>query len=78
MGITGYHLKSVSPVYKQQLTHQNISGQFIAVDIAVVPKSLLHMQKIEMNALQSLAFPKFINQYLQDEATSNTWQPLLF
>jgi len=78
MGITGYHLKSVSPVYKQQLTHQNISGQFIAVDIAVVPESLLHMQKIEQNALQSLAFPKFINQYLQNEAVSKSRQPLLF
>jgi A/G-specific adenine glycosylase len=78
MGINEYHLESVSPVYKQQLTHQNLSGQFIAVDISVIPESLLHMQKIEQNALQSLAFPKFINQYLQDEADSKAWQPLLF
>lgn len=64
-----YSIESISAVYKQQLTHQTIVGQFIRI------KS---KQKIEVNgyervtleALKDLPFPKFISNYLKDKSVS--------
>ncbi len=60
---------SVSGVYKQQLTHQTICGQFIHVKLnkrlPVTGYELLDKKEI-----CSLPFPKLINQYLQDKTVS--------
>ncbi len=58
-------LISVSPLQKQQLTHQLIKGQFIKVQLAEIPKTLAHYEWVTIGDLQKLAFPKFINQYLE-------------
>jgi A/G-specific adenine glycosylase len=58
-------LISVSPLQKQQLTHQLIKGQFIRVKIAAIPKTLAHYEWVNNSDIHTLAFPKFINQYLE-------------
>ncbi len=59
-------LVSVSPLQKQQLTHQLIKGQFIRVTLSIIPKTLAHYEWVDVNSLSELAFPKFINQYLNE------------
>ncbi|MBC7650431.1 MAG: NUDIX domain-containing protein, partial [Deinococcales bacterium] len=58
-------LISVSPLQKQQLTHQLIRGQFIKVELSIVPTILQNYQWVDIKQLPTLAFPKFINQYLE-------------
>jgi len=62
-----YEFVSVSQLYKQQLSHQLIAGQFIRVKV----KKLFSKNNPEMNSwvwpsknkLKNYPFPKFINQY---------------
>jgi A/G-specific adenine glycosylase len=54
----------ISEVSVQQLTHQQIKGQFIKVKLKKIPKSLEHYQWQAIDKIKLLAFPKFINQYL--------------
>ena len=65
LGVKRYHLRHTSPLFKQQLTHQNLQGQFFVVQLESLPKSLRHFEKINMNDIASLAFPRFINSYLE-------------
>jgi A/G-specific adenine glycosylase len=67
LGIESIELLSVSPLQKQQLTHQQIKGQFIKVQIASIPQNLTAHQWQPMDKLSALAFPRFINQYLNNE-----------
>jgi A/G-specific adenine glycosylase len=58
-----YDIVSVSPLYKQQLSHQLIAGQFIHIKLNTLPilkKDWLWMRK---NKISKYAFPKFINEY---------------
>jgi A/G-specific adenine glycosylase len=65
LGIKKYLLQHTSSIFRQQLTHQNIQGQFFVVQLERLPKSLLHFKKIKMNDAALLAFPRFINSYLE-------------
>ena len=60
-----YELISVSPLYKQQLSHQLIAGQFIKLKLKKKPaeKNWMWLSKSE---LKKHAFPQFINQYLKE------------
>ena len=65
MGILEYEVKQITHIFKQQLTHQNIEGQFIIVALKTIPESLKYLTKIDISGLHKFAFPKFINQYLE-------------
>lgn len=65
LGIVTFKVRNVSPILKQQLTHQHIKGQFITIDLKSVPASLQTFKRCKTSELSQLAFPKFINQYLQ-------------
>lgn len=54
----------ISAMYSQQLTHQQIKGQFIKIHLQKIPDSLMQYQWLPVNKIKKLAFPKFINQYL--------------
>jgi A/G-specific adenine glycosylase len=60
-----YKVMFISPLFKQQLTHQLISGQFIRVKL----KARLNLNKdlrwVTKKQLDKFAFPNFINQYLK-------------
>lgn len=65
LAIEQYELEDISAVYKQLLTHQKLQGQFISIRLITIPKSLEHLQTIKKTGLDKLAFPKFINQHLE-------------
>ena len=60
-----YKVMFISSLFKQQLTHQLISGQFIRVKL----KARLNLNKdlrwVTKKQLDKFAFPNFINQYLK-------------
>ncbi|MEO5781793.1 MAG: A/G-specific adenine glycosylase [Ginsengibacter sp.] len=60
-----YKIESISEVYKQQLTHQTINGQFINISVKS-PLDLNTYQLISPGKIEQLAFPKFITTYLKD------------
>lgn len=65
LGVTRISLVNVSATQKQQLTHQLIKGQFIRVTLDAIPKILQDYEWLLSSDLPGLAFPKFINQYLE-------------
>lgn len=64
IGIGNAAIQQVSPLFSQQLTHQQIKGQFIRVTLSSIPPFLSHYEWREANRLKELAFPKFVNSYL--------------
>jgi A/G-specific adenine glycosylase len=60
-----YEVLNVSPLYKQQLSHQFISGKFIVVELKKKPKAdgWLWVEKTRIN---NFAFPRFIRFFLKD------------
>lgn len=65
MGISTFEVEHISSAFKQQLTHQNLEGRFITIKLDSIPASLKHYKSINISDLQTIAFPKFINQYLE-------------
>jgi A/G-specific adenine glycosylase len=61
----GIVIKGISEVYRQQLTHQTIIGQFITIEITTIPSSLKGYELIKMTAVKQYPFPKLITAYLQ-------------
>ncbi|MEO5944011.1 MAG: A/G-specific adenine glycosylase [Ferruginibacter sp.] len=59
-----YSLVNVSPFYKQQLTHQTIHGCFIHIKLDK-KISIPAFKLLDKKSAAKLAFPKFINSYLQ-------------
>ncbi len=68
MGITGATIDNISASQKQQLTHQTIHAIFIKTDIAATSKDRLPAEGWKpVTAMEQLAFPRTINDYLQVE-----------
>jgi A/G-specific adenine glycosylase len=61
-------VRFISPLQKQQLTHQEIKGQFIKVGLKSIPENLEHYAWVDSKKLKKLAFPKFINLFLDNES----------
>jgi A/G-specific adenine glycosylase len=68
LGITDSSIINISTCYKQQLTHQTLSGKFVTVQLQSVPVTLQSFQRLTKKELSLIPFPKFINQYLQENA----------
>lgn len=66
-----YEIIAGSPLFKQQLSHQLIAGKFIKIKL----KRKLSMNEniiwVTNKGLKKFAFPKFINQYLDNEKTQS-------
>lgn len=65
IGKQSYTIVSISKIYRQQLSHQFINGQFIVVAVKKELPQLKEYALIEKNKLKQLAFPVLINKYLQ-------------
>lgn len=65
LGIDDALIIKISPVMVQQLTHQQIKGQFIHVALEQLPASLKNGHWQKNTAIRDLAFPKLITSYLQ-------------
>lgn len=55
----------ISPEFKQQLSHQLITGRFIELKFNKKPALEKDRQWVKRKALDNYPFPRFINQYLQ-------------
>ncbi len=64
LGIRNGEITTISPVSVQQLTHQQIKGQFITVKLSALPRFLQQYQWQSKPRLTELPFPRFITQYL--------------
>lgn len=60
-----YIVKNISKVYNQLLTHQQINGRFISIEVNS-PTPIKGYSLVTESALKTLPFPKFITSYLQD------------
>jgi len=65
LGPDSYEIEYVSPVFKQQLSHQLIQGRFTKVKLYTKPELSSDMLWIRKKELEKYAFPTFINQYLR-------------
>ena len=63
-----YYVRHISRLYKQQLTHQDIRGQFIVLKTNKELPALDLFYLIHKERLSHYAFPKFINQFLSEHA----------
>jgi A/G-specific adenine glycosylase len=59
-----YEVVKLSPVYKQQLSHQLIAGRFIHIRVKNKPAQA-DWQWVNEAGLGQFAFPRVINQYLE-------------
>ncbi|MDQ6814709.1 MAG: NUDIX domain-containing protein, partial [Bacteroidota bacterium] len=64
LGVTDFLLCHTTPSFKQQLTHQTLSGSFVKIKLPSIPPTLRDFSKLNQEEFSSIAFPKFINQYL--------------
>ncbi|MBL7741182.1 MAG: A/G-specific adenine glycosylase [Chitinophagaceae bacterium] len=62
-----YDVLSVSGVYKQQLSHQLIAGQFIRIKLKSKPARKNDWIWLPGSKLRKYAFPKFINQHVREK-----------
>ncbi len=60
-----YEVVKISPMYKQQLSHQLITGQFIEIKLSEKIKLKKHQLWVTENQLRKFPFPRVINQYLK-------------
>ena len=65
-----YEVIAVSPLFKQQLSHQLIAGQFIKIRLKKKISPDIHLIWVTKRELKKFAFPKFINQYLESDIGS--------
>ena len=68
LGSHAVTIKNISPVFRQQLTHQSIAGQFIELQMDNRPASLNNYELIKKTAIKKYPFPKFITAWLQQES----------
>jgi len=61
----GIKVKSISPVFRQQLSHQLIEGRFAELRITHKPTRMVGMTWVKKAEMKNYAFPKFITQYLE-------------
>jgi len=66
IGANGYEIEYVSPVFKQQLSHQLIEGRFTKLKLHKKPHLPSDMLWIRKNEIRKYAFPMLINQHLKE------------
>lgn len=65
LGVKNVEIQAISTQQKQQLTHQQISGQFIRIRLKTIPESLKGLDWVSPAQMRKLAFPRFITAYLE-------------
>ena len=65
--VNNYELLAISSLFKQQLSHQLIAGQFIKMKLKQKPDSKSDWIWMIKTKAAKYAFPQFINQFLQEK-----------
>jgi len=61
-----FTITAISKIYKQELTHQTIKGQFITIRVNMPLAALKEYILVKKNKIKEYPFPKFITVYLQN------------
>lgn len=67
LNLMEFELEKISMLRKQQLTHQQIRGQFIHITINKIPETLQGLKWVNHQQISKLAFPRFITAYFEEE-----------
>ena len=67
-----YEFDAASPLFKQQLSHQLIAGQFIRIRVSRKPVNDRNWVWVTKSDIAKYAFPKFITQYLGSKTLEQT------
>lgn len=70
-----YGLIEVSPLFKQQLSHQLITGRFITIQLKKKPLIKNGEIWVTRKAIRQFAFPRFINKYLENIKNNSFLNP---
>lgn len=65
-------VRHISNIYRQELTHQSIQGQFISVKLKKALGPVKDYIIVDKGNLSGFAFPKFINAWLLDPTPSQS------
>ena len=65
-------VRHISSVYRQELSHQSLQGQFITIELSTPLSRLNGYQLVPKGTLSTYAFPKFINSWLSDPSPAQT------
>ncbi|MBS1662682.1 MAG: A/G-specific adenine glycosylase, partial [Bacteroidetes bacterium] len=65
-------VKHISRLYRQELSHQTIQGQFITVSLKKAPPALKDWLLVDKQQLSDYPFPKFINAWLLDPSPAQS------
>ena len=60
-----YKVESISPLYRQRLSHQLITGRFIKIKLFGKASLKKNQVQVTANQLRKFPFPRVINQYLK-------------
>jgi A/G-specific adenine glycosylase len=66
LGQSKFTIVSVSAIYKQQLTHQTIFGQFIRIRMSKITPALKNYELVSKKLLKTYPFPRMISSFLED------------
>ena len=72
LNVESFELVYISPLFAQQLTHQNIKAVFVKINLPSVPIALEDYTRIKPSDISKFAFPGIINQYLQSASVQST------
>ena len=64
-----YQVKTISRLYKQLLTHQTITGQFVVISVTKPVAALKDYQLIDRKELSHYAFHRLINSFLGERSS---------
>jgi len=67
LGKQAFQIKSISAIFRQQLTHQTIIGQFIEIETGTRPPALKNYEAVKKAGIRNYAFPKFITGYIDQK-----------
>jgi A/G-specific adenine glycosylase len=69
LGISRFSIRHISPLHRQQLTHQRVSGQFIHLIAAQKPRLGPGFIAVAPPQIRQYAFPRLITDYLDRSAS---------
>ncbi|HLO80407.1 MAG TPA: A/G-specific adenine glycosylase [Chitinophagaceae bacterium] len=67
LGDASYNMIHISPVIRQQLTHQELNGRFFRIKVKNKPRGLDDFIPVPEGELSKLAMPRFILSYLHEK-----------
>ena len=70
IGKKALEINMPTKVYKHLLTHQTIYGQFYSVSLKQLPQNIEPFISVQLDNVDSYAFPKLISNYLEDKVIS--------